>query len=92
MDDNQIATLRIFIVALFRLIKKNLCVSFVFKDMCQISSEQKMSYYEIQFYLFIYSNRKKKGKICVLFVKVKSTEKRKGNTGKRRRLFTNKYI
>jgi len=25
-------------------------------------------------------------------VKVKSTEKRKGNTGKRRRLFTNKYI
>ena len=53
MDDNQIATLRIFIVALFRLIKKNLCVSFVFKDMYQISSEQKMSYYEIQFYLFI---------------------------------------
>lgn len=53
MDDNQIATLRIFIVALFRLIKKNLCVSFIFKDMYQISSEQKMSYYEIQFYLFI---------------------------------------
>mgnify|MGYP006904164997 CR=1 FL=1 len=53
MDDNQITTLRIFIVALFRLIKKNLCVSFIFKDMYQISSEQKMSYYEIQFYLFI---------------------------------------